>query len=362
MNAKLRWSMLITTSIVCLILGSLESLAITVDVAPEDHTTFDEFEGASHTAVAITDIPYATVKWYVDGVLKETDAGSGNKRIADFTYTYSTGSTSGREYEIEAVAFDSNSNSGSDSYDLTVWSDLTDVTSRPTRSVSNEMEVGGSYSISFSLSTPNSNYRIERAEVYVNGSRVASRSFSDVTTASIAASGTLSTSVRAAVRVLVKFTWKVVTGIGKKVGGGVIEYTWDALVRGKIHGRVTCITEGNALDNGTFTYDGNSYSNTTTVKWYAGSRGGEDTYHTLAEGGYSFQNVPVGYLFDMIVKSKDYHRHGTGQYPEPSKCTYDHKERRDEIGKTKWFVGGMPWSWETQQADYPLTPDTVSTL
>ena len=50
----------------------------------------------------------------------------------------------------------------------------------------------------------------------------------DVTTASIAASGTLSPSVRAAVRVLVKFTWKGVTGIGRKVGGGVIEYTWVA--------------------------------------------------------------------------------------------------------------------------------------
>ena len=213
MNAKLRWSILITMSIACLILGSLESLAITVDVDPEDHTTFDEFEGASHTAVAITDIPYASVKWSVDGSLKETDYGSGNKRIADFTYTYSSGSSSGRDYEIKAVAYDSANNSGSDSYDLTVWSDLADVASRPTRSVSNEMEVGGSYAISFSLTTPNSNYRITRAEVYVDGSRVAPRSFSDVTTASIAASGTLSTGVGVAVRVVVQYSWAIVTNI-----------------------------------------------------------------------------------------------------------------------------------------------------
>lgn len=133
-------------------------------------------------------------------------------------------------------------------------------------------------------------------------------------------------------------------------------------MRGKIHGGCTCITEGNALDNGTFTYNGNTYRNSTTVKWYAGSRGGNDTRRTSGEGRYSFDNVPVGYLFKMIVKSTDHHRHGTGQYPTPSKCTYDHEDNRDEIGSTKWFVGGMPWSWETQQADYPLTPDTVSTL
>lgn len=362
MNAKLRWSMLITTSIACLILGSLESLAITVDVAPEDHTTFDEFEGASHTAVAITDIPYATVKWYVDGVLKETDAGSGNKRIADFTYTYSTGSTSGREYEIEAVAFDSNSNSGSDSYDLTVWSDLTDVTSRPTRSVSNEMEVGGSYSISFSLSTPNSNYRITRAEIYVDGSRVASRSFSDVTTASIAASGTLSTSVGTAVRVVVQYSWAIVPKIGKKLAGPALKFGWDALVRGKLHGGGTCITDSNPLDNGTFTYNGNTYRNSTRVKWDAGDRGGNDERPTSHAGRYSFQNVAVGYRLGLSVMSTDYHRHGTGEYPTPSKCTYDHEEQHNQIGSTRWFVLGQAWEYETRQADLALTPDTVTAL
>ena len=361
MNSKLRWSMVITMSIACLILGSLESIAITVDVAPEDHTTFDEFEGASHTAVAITDIPYATVKWYVDGVLKETDAGSGSKRIADFTYTFNSGSTTGREYEIKAVAVDSNSNSGSDSYDLTVWSDMEDVASRPIRSVSDEMEVGGSYSISFSLSTPNSNYRITRAEVYVDGSRVASRSFSDVTTASIAASGTLGTGVGTAVRVLVKYTWKIVLGAGKKLGGGVIEYIWEAVVRSKIHGDCTCITEGNALDNGTFTYDGNTYRNSTTVKWDA-ARGGHKTRTTSRSGSYTFLKVPVGYHIEINVKSTDHHRHGTGQYPIASKCTYDHDQFERTLGSTRWFVGGLPWEVETREVNFPLTPDTVSAL
>lgn len=362
MNAKLRWSMLITTSIACLILGSLESLAITVDVAPEDHTTYDVIAGASHTAVATTDVPYTTVKWYVDGVLKETDLSNGTSRTADFTHTFSRGSSSGKGYKIKAVAYDSQSNSDEDSYDLKVWSNMKDVASRPTRSVSNEMEVGGDYSISFSMQTPNSNYRITRAEIYVNGSRVASRSFSDVTSASISASGALSKSVGAAVRVVVKFTWAVINSVAKRVGGDIIDYTWDALVRGKIHGGVTCITEGNALDNSTFTYGGNSYSNSTTVRWYAGSRGGEDTRRTSSSGRYSFDNVPVGYLFDMIIKSTDHHRHGTGQYPIASKCTYDKKDRRDQIGETKWFIGGRPWSWNTVRADYPLTPKTVTAL
>ena len=362
MNSKLRWSMLIIMSIVWLTSGLLESIAITVDVAPEDLSTYDELEGASHTAVAITDIPYASVKWYVDGSLKETDYGSGSKRIADFTYTFNSGSTSGREYEIKAIAFDSASASGSDSYDLTVWSDLVDVASRPSRSVSNEMEVGGSYAISFSLSTPNSNYRITRAQVYVDGSRVASRSFSDVTTASIAASGTLSTSVGAAVRVVVQYSWAIVPKIGKKLAGPALKFSWDALVRGKLHGGCTCITEGNALDNHTFTYNGNTYRNSTRVKWAAGDRGGSDTRPTSRAGRYSFQNMPVGYLFKISVVSTDYHRHGTGQYPTPAKCTYDHEEQHNQIGSTRWFVLGQAWEYETRQADLALTPDTVTGL
>ena len=361
MKVQLRWSMLIITSIAWFVAGTLQSIAITVDVAPEDHTTYDVIAGTSHTAVATTDVPYATVKWYVDGVLKETDTGSGNKRIADFTHRFSSGSSSGRDYEIEAVAVDSNSNSDSDSYDLTVWSKMKDVASRPTRSVSNEMEVGGSYSISFSMKTPNSNYRITRAEVYVNGSRVASRSFSDVTTASIAASGSLGTDIGTAVRVLVKYTWKVVTSVGKKVSGGLIEYAWDAVVRSKIHGGCTCITEGNALDNGTFTYDGKTYRNSTTVKWDA-ARGGNKTRTTSQSGRYTFLTVPVGYHIEMIVKSTDYHRHGTGQYPEASKCTYDHDELQRTLGSTRWFVGGLPWEVETREVNFSLTPDTVSTL
>lgn len=361
MNAKLCRSMLIITSIACLILGSLESVAITVDVAPEDHTTFDEFEGASHTAVAITDIPYATVKWYVDGVLKETDAGSGNKRIADFTYTYSIGSTSGRQYEIKAIAYDSESASDNDAYDLTVWSDLADVASRPTRSVSNEMEVGGSYAISFSLSTPNSNYRITRAEIYVNGSRVASRSFSDVTTASIAASGILSTSVGTAVRVVVKYTWAIVTNLGKKIAPAVLNFGWDAVVRSQIHGGCTCVTDTNPLDNHSFTYNGNTYRNSTTVKWDA-ARGGNKTRTTSRSGRYSFLTVPVGYHIEITVMSTDHHRHGTGQYPTPSKCTYDHNEFQRTLGSTRWFVAGEAWEVEIRTVDFPLTPDTVTAL
>ena len=361
MNAKLRWSMLITMSIACLILGALESVAITVDVAPEDHTTFDEFEGASHTAVAITDIAYASVKWYVDGSLKETDYGSGNKRIADFTYTYSSRSSSGQEYEIKAVAYDSQSASGEDAYDLTVWSDLADVASRPTRSVSNEMEVGGSYAISFSLTTPNSNYRITRAEVYVDGSRVASRSFSDVTTASIAASGTLSASAGVAVRVVVKYSWAIVTIIGKKLGGAALSFAWDAVVRGKIHGGCTCIIDTNPLDNGTFTYNGVTYNNSTMVK-YDAAKGGNKTRTTSPSGKYLFDKVPVGYHIEITVMSTDYHRHGTGPYPTPSKCTYDHNEFQRTLGSTRWYIAGQAWEVETRTVDFPLTPDTVSTL
>ena len=355
MNSKLRWSTLITTSIACLILGSLESVAITVDVDPEDLSTYDEIEGTSHTAVAITDIPYASVKWYVDGSLKETDYGSGSKRIADFTYTFNSGSTTGREYEIKAIAFDSESASGDDAYDLTIWSDLEDIRT-PSRSVSSEMEVNGSYAVSFSLTTPNSNYRITHAEVLVDDSLVASEDYSDVTSATIAAAGSLGFNVGSVVSVTVKFTWRIPL---TTIGVYTLRYLNNVIVRSSITGTCTCATDDNALDSGTFTYSGTSYDNATTVKWEAyGAGDGEDL--TSIWGTYSFTNVPCGHEVDLSVDSMDTHIHGT-QYIKT--CFYEDERDVGLVG-TKWIVAGrdifdLERHQDHQVHDFDLSPDRV---
>ena len=351
MNAKLRWSMLITMSIACLILGTLESLAITVDIAPEDLYTYDEIEGTSHTAVAITDIPYASVKWYVDGRLKETDYGSGSKRIADFTYTFNSGSTTGREYEIKAIAFDSESASGSDVYDLTIWSDLADV-STPSRSVSNEMEVGGSYAISFSLTTPNSNYQITSAEVWVDDSLVASKDYSDATSATISAAGSLGLNVGISVSVRVVFTWRI-----SYIGAALytLKTLNNVIVRSSITGTCTCSVDDNPLDSDAFTYGGDSYDNATTVKWKTYAAGdGEDL--TSIWGTYSFTNVPCGHEVDMSVDSTDTHIHGT-QYVKT--CFYEAERDVGRVG-TKWLPFGKDIDLERHQDhqvhDFDLSP------
>ena len=354
MNLKLRWSMLIIMSIACLVLGALESVAITIDVDPEDLSTYDEIEGTSHTAVAITDIPYASVKWYVDGSLKETDYGSGSKRIADFTYTFNSGSTTGRQYEIKAIAFDSESASGDDAYDLTIWSDLEDVRTS-SASVSDRFEVAGSYSASFSLTTPNSNYQITGAEVWVDGSSVASQNFSDVTNATIVASGSLGTYVGPIVSVKVKFFWKIAGAAIKWTA----EKTFSAIVRSTIHGACTCAVDDNTLDDYYFSdySSGDEYANTTVVKWDAGSAVGSETDHTSQAGVYMFyRTVPIGHTIDMSVDSVDHHRHGTGQYPPIKKCVYDHFQGIGEVGTS----AGFNTTFETRRVDFDLTPDSVA--
>ena len=348
MNSKLRWSILVAMSIACLILVTLEGVAITVDVDPEDLSTYDEIEGTSHTAVAITDIAYSSVKWYVDGSLKETDYGSGSKRIADFTYTFNSGSTTGREYEIKAIAFDSASASDSDAYDLTIWSDLQDVRT-PSRSVSNEMEVNGSYAFSFSLTTPNSNYRITSAEVLVDDSLVASEDYNDVTSATIAASGSLGINVGSVVAVKVRFTWTI---SGTTIALYTLKYLNNVLVRSSITGTCTCATENNALDSGTFSYSGTSYDNATTVTWDAGSAGeGEDL--TSIWGTYSFTDVPCGYNVTLSVDSIDTHIHGT-QYVKT--CFYEAERNAGQVG-TRWC--GVEFEQDHQVHDFDLFPDRV---
>ena len=101
---------------------------------------------------------------------------------ATFDYTFNTGSTTGSSYEMRARAYPASGTHDEDSYNVTVWSDLEDV-STPSASVSNRFEPGGSYAVSFSLTTPNSNYVITGAKVLVEGSQVAYQSFSDVTSA-----------------------------------------------------------------------------------------------------------------------------------------------------------------------------------
>ena len=217
------------------------------------------------------------------------------------------------------------------------------------------MEVGGSYAISFSLTTPNSNYRITGAEVYVDGSQVASETFSDVTSATIAAAGSLGINIGISVSVKVVFTWKVsLTGAAIYA----LKTLNNVIVRSSITGACTCSVDDNALDSSTFTYGGDSYDNATTVKWetYAA---GEDEDLTSIWGTYSFTNVPCGHEVDMSVDSMDTHIHGS-QYVKT--CFYE-AERDVGLVGTKWLPFGQDVDLERHQDhqvhDFDLSPNRV---
>ena len=348
MLSKLRWTCLITMSVVLLIAATSESLAITITtMSPYSGSSYDAVVGDSHTAYVATDVPYVRVDWYVDGVFKESDSGNGSATQAYFTYTFNSGSTTGQQHEVKAYAYGQGSAYDTDFYDVTVWSDLEDV-STPSKSVSNEMEVNGSYSVSFSMSTPNSNYRITHAEVWVDGSQVASQNYSEVTSATINASGSLGLSVGAILTVELKFTWKI---SGTTIALYVARYLWNVAVRSEITGTCTCSTDDNALDNGTFTYSGTSYDNSTAVEWDAAS-GGNNAKTTSIWGTYAFTNVPCGYYIIMSVSSIDTHIHGSQLVKT---CFYDDERSVGPVG-TRWSLVDMEIEQDHMVQDFDLSP------
>jgi hypothetical protein len=302
-----------------------------------------------------TDQPYGSIDWYVDGVYQTTNSGNGISKSATFDYTFNTGSTTGSSYEMRARAYPASGTHDEDSYNVTVWSDLEDV-STPSASVSNRFEPGGSYAVSFSLTTPNSNYVITGAKVLVEGSQVAYQSFSDVTSATISASGILSTSVSAHATVSLSIDWTRLGG----PAGYVAKWIYYAVVRSTLHGKCKCDAEDNALDNGQFTYAGNIYSNSTLIRWYtdsASNQSGED--RPSASGVYMFvRKIPVGNDIHISVASTDYHRHGTGSPPPVKQCVYSHTEYIGEIGNS---AGLKFWktTTATREKNFFLIPDEV---
>jgi len=74
----------------------------------------------------------------------------------------------------------------------------------------------------------------------------------DVTSATIAASGSLGTTVGQVIPVTVKFTWRIsYTAIAYQVA----RYVWNAVVRCEVYGTATCATDSNYLDSGYFYYN-----------------------------------------------------------------------------------------------------------
>ena len=215
------------------------------------------------------------------------------------------------------------------------------------------MEVNGNYAVSFSLTTPNSNYRITHAKVWVDGSSVASQNFSDVTSATIAAAGSLGLSVGAFVSVKVEFTWKIYKGTVIVTGAQALRALYNAAVRSTITGTCTCATDENFLDSNTFTYSGTSYDNDTSVKWETDTAG-DKTKKTSIWGTYSFTNVPCGHTVTMSVDSMDTHIHGT-QYVKT--CFYETEQNVGRVG-TRWYLG-LDGYQDHQVHDFDPSPDQV---
>ena len=146
-----------------------------------------------------------------------------------------------------------------------------------------------------------------------------------------------------------------------QVATWILVETWQVLVRSTLHGACTCFTDTNALDSYHYTAsNGNHYNNSATVKWTAGSQGGEGIRTTSTSGVYTFDDVPCGYEVTMTVTSTDHHLHGQGAYPPLKKCSYSHTESIGKVGNSLWKTG-LHSTWETRNQDFALVPDSAVT-
>ena len=339
------------------------SLALFITVAVSAHafsitsigpygSGYHAIDGVSHSSRVDTDTTFNKVEWYVDSALVWTDWNTSTTSVFPHTYP-GKGSTSGNSVTVKAKAFDSGSSStDEDSYTLTVWSKLESAAS-PSRSVVTQPKPGGSYSVTYSLTTPNANYTISRMEIYVDSNLVASQNYGDVTYASLNASGSLGLSVGQTARFDIKFWYDVASTVAS-----IVTFVQNAVVRNTIYGTCTCSTEGNKLDNGEWNGDEGHFYNASTVKWDAGSLGGNGTRLTSWDGTYSFAGeIPVGYNVNLILTSEDTHAHGS---PPTYVYTCEYGENRSlgQVGATTWFE--IAWYGENFQENFNNAPDTVT--
>ena len=374
---------LITLLLVVLI-TSVE--AINVDfVGPDSAYTADLTAGYTQCSRAEFDEPFSIVFWYVRspgedgyGTIADIDYGDGSETTSYFDYTFSNGSTTGENYKITAYVYPESGDVDSDSYDVTVWTSFEEAVT-VSKSVTDEMEVGGSYEFSINATSPNDNYVITSIEVSVDGEIIGSKTFDRIKNATVKVAGKISNTVDSVVKVTVKVTGKIVK-VGASLSGSAIStiikatisQAWDVILRGTLQGLCLCDGDippgGNALDNETRAINGISIDNSTSVVWDGGNAGGEDLTgetNTDWKGEYSFlQEVPLGLNISLTLTSNDFHLHGNNQENQkPLICEYRSTMWIGRFGNVEWMpvpLNSIPKAWSLPvRRDFHLNPIAV---
>ena len=305
----------------------------------------------THYGQAGINQPYRVVFWYVKspgesgfGTLVKTDYGDGSAITSYFEYTFNSGSTAGKEYEITAEVFPVDGqedptipiDSDSDSYTVTVWTSPEDVITTPDElTITDDVKIGDYYAFNVDAASSDSSYVITEIEVLVNEVSIASQSFSNVTNASLSVSGYLDTNV-ASINVKGIIKW-IIMGKAAELAAkltpiavitGTLYKTYDGMLKGTITGKCACPDDDDMLDNFSYGYTCPNtdrkftHQNNTVVKWRLAADGpgkhkGSDATSQIQKGGrsiavYSFPGeVPLGHSIMLDFKSTDMHSHFT---------------------------------------------------
>ena len=300
---------------------------------------YDAIRGYEHTSFAETDVtPDRFEFWLGPNLLGTTYPASSSGTTTTFTYDYDAyGGVNGVARWVRVKAF-KGSASDSKGYWLTVWANPAVVVTT-SRSVADQPEVGGTYSVSFTSAAPNSAYTIERMEVWVDGAFIVGQDYGNVGSATITADGTVPLTAGPELLVEVRGVVKVANA----AWNGVLKLL-HARHQNTIAGVLECSLDHNPLDSGSFNVvNGGFHDNATWVVVDPGSAaGGEISVLVSTPGYYKFDNnVPVGHNIEMWMDAEDTHVHGY----QAATCVWDmvHTWRYlGQVGKVVWGVFPVP--------------------
>ncbi|MCG9126373.1 hypothetical protein JT359_02115 [Candidatus Poribacteria bacterium] len=344
-------------------------------VGPESSYDSYIFAGSTQHSRVDCNEPYGTVYWYVKGpnenglgTLEDIDIGDDTSTSSSFNHTFSDGSTSGEEYEITAYVYpDTDADDQSidlESYTLEVWTPAADVITVPdSLTITDDIKIGDSYSFDVKVSSSNSNYVINKIEVFVNGVSVSdttSTGSSVVTTVS----GSIQSTAGQMMYVQVKISGKLISNPLTDLVKWGLERMWHGVLRGTVKGFCECRDDGNNIDSQLVSFSTEEDSriviknrwNRTRVRWSVRSPNCREDGKMLVQtdGTFSFiHQVPFGHDVTMWIRGDDLHAHG-GQ---DRICKYEDDQNVGVVGEV--FLTQIPTEWGPKQVAFQLSPNAT---
>ncbi len=354
--------------------------SVLIRLVPIHQTTITLFAGSTQYSRAEFNEPFGKVYWYVRGpgetgfgTLVYTDYGDGASESSQFSHTFSNGSTSGEEYEITAYVYPLSDAADQrvdwDSYTVGVFTPLEEVLMVPDElAITDDIKLNDNYAFNVDVSSSDSNYVIRSMEVYVDGDLNTSRSFSDVSSASLSAAGFLNSNGSSSFDILGKIKVAINSKFARRLTGQAaliyhLDVSWRALLVGTIYGDCWCPNDNTNLTNSQSYYtctDPNTtyvHFNVTFVKWNAPNvSNAKGSDGTTSSGRYSFSTIiPLAHEINLTMKSEHLHNHECADGVIRKRlCKYSQTKALDSIGKV--FLKRIPLEWEQKRVDFNPVP------